>query len=82
MLKHHATRDVTKPDGTVWMMVSNDLVDDPCACGAESVPNTCNGDGRRHHHGMIHTKGGGLAAMCSECAANDRLDWGVRPWDR
>lgn len=35
----------------------------------------CNGDGRLHHHGAIHTKGGGLKRVCNKCANEDAKKW-------
>jgi hypothetical protein len=53
-----------------------ELQDDPCCrCGAESVVNICPGDGRLHHHGRVHTKNGGLEAVCSKCIEDVRKEW-------
>ena len=35
----------------------------------------CPGDGRYHHHGMIHTVDQGLRAVCDECAVIERNRW-------
>lgn len=51
-------------------------------CGApDAGPKVCNGDGRYHYHGRVHTKLWGLDRLCAECYAEDRAAWGPRPWD-
>lgn len=41
----------------------------------EGLPQVCNGDGRYHHHGMVHTYDGGLMWLCDECWKLDRAEW-------
>ncbi len=48
----------------------------PCErCGAESKVNICEGDGRVHHHGCVHTVEGRLLALCHECGEKATEDW-------
>lgn len=46
-------------------------------------PSVCNGCGRRHWHGRVHThlgtKNGSLAALCGECLHEDRAAMGGSP---
>jgi len=70
MLKSYRTHE-SPPDaeGVVWMISGPEIDDVPCQrCGGESVPNICEGDGRYHHHGRVHTVAGGLEALCRPCA--------------
>jgi len=44
-------------------------------CGHNGRPNSCEGDGRLHHHGRIHTRAGALEWLCGSHAAYDRQEW-------
>ena len=35
----------------------------------------CAGDGRLHHHGRVHTSGGGLKWLCDVCMNLDKKMW-------
>lgn len=35
----------------------------------------CEGDGRIHHHGMVHVKDGGLMYLCDNCAEAEAKNW-------
>lgn len=35
----------------------------------------CNGDGRVHHHGAIHTFEGWLKSVCNDCHQKDKEKW-------
>jgi hypothetical protein len=37
--------------------------------------NSCEADGRMHHHGAIHTKEKGLMFLCQECANEENAKW-------
>jgi len=84
MLKHLRMEWEEQPDGSKhgWHTDPSDpdnWIDDPCVrCGAESVPNICAGDGRYHHHGMVHLpEHGGPEALCRECAETVVEEWRV-----
>lgn len=52
----------------------------PCArhdeCGHDGRPNVCEGDGRYHRHGMVHTKDERrLEWLCGSHMALDREAW-------
>lgn len=68
------------PDsGENHFTIGPELEPDPCKrCGGESVPNICNGDGRYHWHGRVHTLGDGLEALCASCAEAAATDWDRR----
>ena len=52
------------------------FIADPCAlCDAESVFNTCPGDGRGHYHGRVHRRNGGLLPVCGACIATIKAEW-------
>jgi hypothetical protein len=56
--------------------VGPEVEDDPCfLCGAESVANSCPGDGRLHHHGRVHIPGGGLEPVCGGCIEKVKAGW-------
>ena len=77
MLTHMASSKIKNADGSTTIMFRPNLPDiaDPCACGAESVVNVCDGDGRLHHHGRVHTISGGLEALCKNCANVENGKW-------
>lgn len=79
MLRHYKTIETPRTDGGRTLAITEELVDDPCGrCGAESVPNICEGDGRLHHHGRIHTPGGKLEALCRSCGDAANGEWKQR----
>jgi len=41
----------------------------------EGQLNECEGDGRMHHHGMVHILEGGLKWLCEECANIEAKKW-------
>lgn len=78
MLKHYKSVETSNTNGVRTLALTDELVDDPCErCGAESVPNVCEGDGKQHHHGRVHTKKGKLQALCGPCAK-----WIADEWKR
>ncbi len=44
-------------------------------CGHQGRPNICEGDGRSHHHGRVHTKAGGLEWLCGTHYQMDAASW-------
>jgi hypothetical protein len=84
MLRHLKMKWEELPDGTRRGRYSDpenpdNWIDDPCfRCGDESVPNVCEGDGRYHHHKMVHLPGGsGPEALCRKCAETVVEEWRV-----
>lgn len=76
MLSHYKSIETPRTDGGRTLAITDGLEDDPCQrCGAESVPNVCEGDGRFHHHGRVHTIGGGLEALCKSCGQIAAQEW-------
>lgn len=65
MLYRNKVLKETQPDGSILMTVLPGVEPEPCAvCGRESIVNSCEGDGRLHHHGRVHSPGNGLEARC------------------
>lgn len=76
MLRHYKSIETPRTDGGKTLAITDELVDDPCArCGAESVSNVCEGDGRLHHHGRVHTRAGDLQALCGPCGKVVADEW-------
>lgn len=76
MLRHYKSVEVVGQGGRRTLSFTNELVDDPCErCGAESVPNVCEGDGKQHHHGRVHTRAGDLQALCRPCGNIAAGEW-------
>ena len=74
----HMAEDVIKKNGVTIIRPRPDLkwIEDPCEnCGAESVINSCDADGRRHRHGRVHTVSDRLAALCRSCANSENAKW-------
>jgi hypothetical protein len=45
-------------------------------CGLRPAePQPCPGDGREHHHGRVHIKGGGQQAVCHQCWKDVYDEW-------
>lgn len=67
-----------EPDenGMCWLQVGPETEEIRCyICQGEAVPNVCPGDGRYHHHGCVHTPGGGLEGVCKNCIDTVEADW-------
>lgn len=41
----------------------------------QGTANACEGDGRIHHHGMVHVMNKGLMWLCPDCADKVKLEW-------
>lgn len=76
MLRHYKFRTPRHDGGRTTLAITDELVDDPCErCGAGSVPNICEGDGKRHYHGRVHTRAGDLQALCQPCRITAAQEW-------